>query len=70
MTSAMPDWMMPVLMLAVIWSLFWKGLALWHAAKKGNKVWFVILLLVNSLGALDAFYLFYVEKVKTNKLFK
>lgn len=65
-----PDWAKLVFVIAIIWSLFWKGLALWHSARKKNKVWFIILLVVNSLGLLDAFYLFYVEKIKTNKLFK
>ena len=66
----MPEYMVPIILAAIIWSTVWKAMALWHAAKKGNKVWFIILLIVNSLGALEAFYLFYVEKVKTTKLFK
>ena len=68
--SSIPAWMIPVLFIAIIWSLFWKGIALWHAAKKGDRLWFVVLLLVNSLGALDAFYIFYVAKIKTKKLLK
>jgi len=66
----MPTWVMCIIMVAVVWTVFWKALSLWHAAKKGRKGWFILLLLINSLGALDAFYLFYVEKIKTKKLFK
>jgi len=68
--SDMPIWFMPIILILLIWSLIWKALALWHSAKKGNRVWFILLLVINSLGILELFYLFYVEKVKTKKLFK
>lgn len=34
-----------------------KGFALWRAAKRGQQVWFIALLVVNSLGILPAIYL-------------
>ncbi|MFZ2126147.1 MAG: DUF5652 family protein [Candidatus Microsaccharimonas sp.] len=54
--------------LIAIWTLFWKGLALWHAARKKNQVWFVVLLLINTVGILEIVYLFFVAKVKPRKL--
>jgi len=66
----MPMWIMPIILIVAVWTIFWKVLSLWHAARKGRKGWFILLLLVNSLGLLDAFYLFFVEKVTTKKLFK
>jgi hypothetical protein len=54
--------------LIAIWTLFWKGLALWHAARKKNQVWFVVLLLINTVGILEIIYLFFVAKVKPRKL--
>ena len=53
----------------VLWALFWKGLALWHSARRGSQWWFVILLLVNMIGALELFYLFFVAKLKPKDLF-
>ena len=44
------------------WSLFWKGWALWKAAKNDSKVWFIVLLLVNTLGILDILYIFIFGK--------
>jgi len=68
--SQLPGWALLILIVAVIWSLFWKGAALWQAARKGDGAWFVILLLVNTIGILDIFYLYCVAKVKTDKLFR
>ncbi|MFP3463976.1 DUF5652 family protein [Leifsonia sp. SIMBA_070] len=51
------------IMIAVIaWSLAWKGVSLWRAARNGSKPWFVALLLSNTLGVLDAIYLFAVDR--------
>jgi methionyl-tRNA synthetase len=58
------------LMLIVIWSLFWKGLALWHSGRRGQAWWFVIMLVVNTLGILEIIYLFVVCKLKFSELFK
>lgn len=40
-----------------ILDLVLKGFALWRAAKRSENVWFIILLVVNSLGILPAVYL-------------
>ncbi len=45
-----------VFVLLVIWSLIWKGLALWRAARMGQKNWFIILLVINTVGILEIFY--------------
>lgn len=52
------------IVLLVIWSLVWKGLALWRAAKRGDKIWFVVFLLVNTAGILEIIYLFLVTGAK------
>lgn len=46
-----------VAIIAGIWALFWKGLALWHAGRNGQKIWFIVLLLVNTVGILEIVYL-------------
>jgi len=40
------------------WSIAWKGLSLWRAARENSKPWFVTLLVSNTLGILDAIYIF------------
>lgn len=46
----------------LIWSLAWKGLALWRAARRGETAWFVVLLIVNTLGLLEIIYYFLIAK--------
>lgn len=47
-----------------IWSIVWKGLALWKSARNGSKVWFIILLILNTVGILDLIYYFFVGNEK------
>ena len=55
--------------LILIWSLFWKGLALWHSAQRKDGWWFVALLLINTVGLLEIVYLFVFAKLKIDELF-
>lgn len=48
----------------LIWSLLWKGTALWRASKENQRNWFIALLLLNTVGILDLAYLFYFSKKK------
>jgi hypothetical protein len=47
----------------MVWSLVWGGLALWHAAKRDEKFWFIVFLLVHTLGILEIIYLMFVVKL-------
>ncbi len=51
-----------ILALVVAWSLVWKGMALWHAARRGESTWFVALLVINTLGILEILYLYVFSK--------
>lgn len=46
-----------LIILISIWSLIWKGLALWRATKRQELIWFVVLLVINSVGILEIIYL-------------
>jgi len=48
--------------LFLIWSFIWKGMALWRAAQNNSKPWFVVLLLVNTMGILEILYLYVFSK--------
>ncbi len=48
--------------LAVVWTLIWKGLALWRSASLRQKGWFVAMLIVNTLGILEIIYIFLISR--------
>ena len=47
----------PVILGGLFWNMAWKGLALWRAARNNSKPWFIVLLIVNTLGLLEILYL-------------
>ena len=51
----MPIWLFILLM---AWSLVWKGIALWKSAKRSSALWFIVLLIVNTMGILEILYIF------------
>ncbi|MFH1780598.1 MAG: DUF5652 family protein [Candidatus Nealsonbacteria bacterium] len=50
------------LYMLLLWVLPWKGVALWKAAKNGQKKWFIALLVVNTMALLEIIYIFYFSK--------
>lgn len=51
-----------VFLLFLVWSIFWKGLALWKAARLSHKGWFIALLIINTAGILDILYIYIFSK--------
>lgn len=60
---------MSYLLVIMLWSLFWKGLALWHSSRRGESWWFIALLILNTVGILEIVYLFVFAKLSLNTLF-
>lgn len=52
----------------IIWTLIWKGLALWISARKNDKTWFIALLIINTAGILEIFYIFLLSKRENNQV--
>ena len=59
-----PNSVIPTILQLVLlaWSILWKGIALWNAAKNSQKNWFIVILIVNTLGILEIIYLFRFAK--------
>lgn len=54
-----------IIILAIaLWTIPWKGVALWKAARAGQKVWFIIMLVVNTVAILEILYIFFFSKKK------
>lgn len=58
------SFLVAIIPFVLIWSLVWKGLALWKAAHEESKPWFVALLVVNTAGILEILYIFVFAKKK------
>jgi len=56
-----------ILVIIMLWVLPWKGYALWNAARREHKGWFIVLLVVNTLAILDIIYIFFVAKKSGEK---
>ena len=52
----------PLLYLVIAWAVIWKGIALWHAARNRQLVWYIALLIVNTVGILEIVYLIFFRK--------
>jgi len=50
--------------LAIVWSVAWKGVALWRAGRNAHLGWFIALFIINTLGILPIIYIFAFSKRK------
>lgn len=48
----------------VIWTIPWKAVALWKAARNNQIGWFITLLIFNTLAILEILYLIFFQKKK------
>jgi len=53
-----------MLLLIAIWTLPWKGVALWRAARNRHLKWFIAMLVLNTLALLEIVYIFFFSKPK------
>ncbi len=55
-----------IVVLMSIWEVAWKGLALWRAGKNEAKIWFVAILVLNTVGIVPIAYLL-IDRYKKRK---
>ena len=53
-----------LIVIAVIWSAVWKGIALWRAGGNKHLAWFIVLFIFNTLGILEIIYIFGFSRKK------
>ncbi|MBI4152271.1 hypothetical protein HY495_01055 [Candidatus Woesearchaeota archaeon] len=46
----------------LLWTLIWKGIGLWHAAREKKKGWFLAILVLNTAGLLPIIYLIWFRE--------
>ena len=50
------------LLVISLWSIIWKGTAMWKASRRGSNKWFWVLLIFNTAGILPILYLWFTKK--------
>ena len=60
---------LPIVLL-LIWTTIWKAFGLWNAAKKDNRIIFILILILNTAGILPIAYLLYLKYSKEDKIEK
>ena len=48
-----------LLIVVSVWSVIWKGIALWKAARNNQLAWFVVLVVLNTAGILEIIYILF-----------
>jgi len=59
--------LLTIMIFISIWALIWKGFALWKSAKKDSRIWFIVLLVVNTVGILEILYIFVFSKINEKR---
>lgn len=47
-----------IVLALAIWTIPWKAVALWKAARNNHLAWFIILMIFNTVGLLEILYIF------------
>ncbi|MFA5084536.1 MAG: DUF5652 family protein [Candidatus Paceibacterota bacterium] len=63
-------WYYLILACIIAWTIPWKGVALWKAAKNNHSIWFVVLLIFNTLAILEILYIFVFSRKRAKKTAK
>jgi len=58
-------WLYWVIFLLALWTIPWKGVALWRAAGNKHLAWFICILIFNTLAILEIIYIFGFSKKKS-----
>ena len=51
-----------LILVLIIWTLIWKGIALWKAARNSHTAWFIVMLILNTVGILEIIYIIWFSK--------
>ncbi|MFH1429903.1 MAG: DUF5652 family protein [Candidatus Uhrbacteria bacterium] len=54
------------LVLISLWTMPWKGYALWKAARRQDRNWFIAILVLQTLAILDILYIFVFSREETH----
>ncbi len=50
-------WLMPIIIILMIWDTVWKFIAMWKAGRNNHLAWFICLAIFNTVGILPIVYI-------------
>ncbi|MFB6341134.1 DUF5652 family protein [Saccharicrinis sp. FJH62] len=50
-------WLLPVLIVVMLWEAVWKVIALWKSARNNQLAWFICIAVFNTAGILPIVYI-------------
>ena len=53
-----------VFLIFIFWELIWKGIAMWKCGRNNQLVWYIAILILNTIGILPIIYLLFFQKKK------
>ena len=59
-------WTSVLIPIIIVWSMIWKGIALWKAGRNNQLAWYIVLFIINTVGILEILYIFVFTKNKNN----
>ncbi len=62
LTSGITAGVIALLGVIAVWSLVWKGIALWRCGRNNQLTWFVVLLILNTAGILPIIYILFFQR--------
>ena len=54
-------WLMPIIIILIIWDTVWKFIAMWKAGRNNHLAWFICLAIFNTVGILPIVYILTIE---------
>ncbi|HOI18492.1 MAG TPA: DUF5652 family protein [Candidatus Woesearchaeota archaeon] len=68
MITEIANWIWILTLPLLVWEVVWKGIGLWKSARRNQLVWYICILIFNTLGILPIIYLlFFQGKKETTK---
>jgi hypothetical protein len=64
---SMLPWLLPIIIILVIWDTVWKLIAMWKAARNNHLAWFICIFIFNTIGILPIVYIL-IQKKKSDAL--
>jgi hypothetical protein len=54
-----------IIPVVAVWTMVWKGVALWKAGSNRQLEWFIVMFIINTAGILEIIYIFAFSRRRT-----